>query len=1844
MLIEKTDRSKVVRKKISTILIFVLTLIQLLVFGEPCTYADSLQPGSGFTGPTTEPGPVGTPGQDGYDANAIARWDVVPYQEFNSVFEIGVVAFHMIGIDRVEFSAEGGPWTSVTEMTLNPRTGVNEYWAVLDAADCSDGPVEVRAIAYPEVGQPRLLDSLYLYANAGGTLTTLIIYVSHDGNDSNPGTLQSPMRTITYAIDKFGKTPCETYNECTGRIILLNEGIYELRASQQRAAFKFHNQRYITVEPAAGLNRDNVIIGFPTRQVSRPYVDKLHFKNLSFDFSTISQYYGGEAIWFDNCRWFESEGWTASYPDTRLKPVRANFYATDSLAEDMLYGFTWAQLVRNSTTRKISGDAYQGSMMILNCQAINVDGTVRSHHSDIYQIIGHHQNVIVYGLDTENITWTQCMFLDHYQSSHTDYAFVDIYFDCFDENGGPPLTQFNAPHNHVILRNVRWPGQRMIFRTDFDPPKQFTANNVIFENCELYPTDYDRYVDPGTDRPEGVTFRNCYPAGETPDDTPPTIPQNLQAQPISENQIDLSWDASTDSESGVDHYNIYRDSSFIAQSASTSYQDTSLSGETTYTYEVSAVNGQGLESDRSSAVSETTLADNTAAEILSVNTTSDTSVVVVFNEPLEPASAQNISNYSITGGISISSASLSDDLTKVTLTTSAHTEEVTYTLTVTGVQDTSGNIISQTQLNYQYTQALIGHWAFDDGAGTTASDSSGNGNTGTLLNGPTWTTGQIDGALSFDGSNDYVSVGTNGLSSASGTISAWFNANSILTGSDYSYIYIHYHAGNRILFYLNQNRLKLGLGSSNFLGDGVSISLGQWYFCTMTWDNGNYALYLNGIYQYGGTYSGLSSITSTARIGGWSSPEYFNGIIDDARVYNRALSADEVLALYNEAVGTNQAPVMSSIGDKSVSESEILTFTVNATDADGDTITYSAQNLPSGASFSGQSFNWTPSYEQSGAYQVTFIASDGRAADSEAITITVNNINRAPVLTAIGDKSVDENSTLSFSVNATDADGDTIIHSVENLPSGAAFASPFSWTPGYDQAGTYQVTFIAGDGQAQDSETITITVNNANRAPVLSAIGNKSVYATDLLTFTVSATDPDGDAITYSVNGLPSGATFVNQTFSWTPGQSQAGSYEVAFTTSDGQLQDSETITLTVNAADTLPPAVTNLSPAADSIQAPLNSLIYLDVTDSGKGVDPSTVTIEVNSNLICTGNTTDYTSSYGRCRRIGTSAAYTYVYQKDEPFDYDQTVTVTVNATDLAGNAMDEYSYSFRTEMHSFGKNKKVNSDSDNLSKGRPVTVRDSGGDIWAAWHAGPADSRDIYIGRLAAGADNFDGSLQLTSNAADQRNPAIGIGSNDKLYVAWQDNRRGNWDIYISTSIDGINWSAERRVTDSNDNHTNPAIAVDGSLPNNAYIVWQDDQGGNQDIYLATSSNDFLTKTVSRITTDTSDQLEPAIAVDSDNTIYVVWTDARDGSNDIYGAASNNGPWTNISIVSNANNQSSPVIAAEAVGSILHLIWVDDTSGNRDIYYATSDGLPGSPLTGNSIIDDSSGADQLEPVIVTTGSTGDGLKVFACWQDERNTDTDLYFAELSSGHKTNVFVGDNSTNTDQGEPAIATDEYGQPYLVWTDARNANPEIYYAGSTFAKPVVLASEDVSVSSDATVGTEPEAINAIDDVSVVVPAGASSCDIKITISTINNPQAFAMECLGGYDFGPSGIEFNKPVTVTIPYNVSDSSASTSAYWYNSLTGALSQQGITNVEDIVVSPTLHALRFETTHFTQFYLLLGSGTAAAGGGGGCSVSPDNQGSIAEFLLPYIGLTVMMVIMRLIDVRNQRARKITK
>jgi len=883
-------------------------------------------------------------------------------------------------------------------------------------------------------------------------------------------------------------------------------------------------------------------------------------------------------------------------------------------------------------------------------------------------------------------------------------------------------------------------------------------------------------------------------------------------------------------------------------------------------------------------------------------------------------------------------------------------------------------------------------------------------------------------------------------------------------------------------------------------------------------------------------------------------------------------------------------------------------------------------------------------------YYVTAVDTAGnQSAASEICSVTIPDgdtptDNQPPILATIGNKATNEAQALSFSVSASDADGDTLTYSAGGLPSGASFSSQsFNWTPSYDQSGSHEVTFLVSDGSAQDSETITISVTNVNRAPVLSRIGGQSGQEDELLTFALSASDPDGDTVSYSASGLPSGATLNGETFSWTPTSSQVGSHSVTLAASDGDLQDSETITLTIAAAapDETAPSVSQCEPEADAIQVPLNNLITLHITDTGKGVDAESVVVRVDGHVVYQGGDKTYESSYGQCSLSGSKADYKVIYQADGLLPFDHLTTVSVDAADLAGNPMTTVSYAFTTEMRAFGNN--LIASGGTTPKSQPVTVGDSAGNIHAVWSAGDAGRRKIYATTMAAQTTGFGPSVQVTTDSADHCYPDVALGDDGTLYMVWQDDRNGHWDIYASLSIDGQTWSEPIQVTDSESDETHPAIAVgSGESSDLVYVTWQDDRNSHWDIYVATLTGGFGDGTISRVTSDSADQTEPDIAIDGNGAVYLVWTDTRNGQADLYGASSLSTGWTNVAVVTASSDQTQPALAAERDSSTIHILWVDDAPGDDDIYYVSSEGLPAVAVTGRSIIDDTSDADQGQPSI----TCHDDAKVFGCWQDWRhatrgNGDSDLFMADLESGSAaTNVLIGDDSTNTGQSKPSIGIDGYGNPYLVWTDDRDSIDQIYYAGTTFIDPIPLDSKFVTASEGATVGPDPSEIDEPEDVSIIVPAGACQCDVQITITKILNPQALPVECLGSYDFGPSGIDFDEPVTLTIPYHYSGDDNSAKPYWYDSLTGALSQQGITDIKNLVISDELNALQFKTTHFTPFYLVVDDPAEATdeggGGGGGCSVSTTGGSSPADMIVPYGIIAMVMVMLRRRDRRK--------
>jgi hypothetical protein len=250
---------------------------------------------------------------------------------------------------------------------------------------------------------------------------------------------------------------------------------------------------------------------------------------------------------------------------------------------------------------------------------------------------------------------------------------------------------------------------------------------------------------------------------------------------------------------------------------------------------------------------------------------------------------------------------------------------------------------------------LIAWWTFDDGNGTTALDSSENGNDGILVNGPDWTTGQISGALEFDGVDDYVDAGTLDVIGNEMTISLWAMADSF-GGSWRDNRLIAKAAGNSTNDHWwmlstiasgGATRLRFRLKAE---GDGYTdtliassgeITAGAWFHAVITYDGLVMRLYKDGQEVGNAVKSGGGGLISTSGSVGVNIGRNPNGYgvwdggIDDVRIYDRALIAQEVLGLYTQ--GLNAGMCTDNDGDDyGVEDTSACTYTeidCNDTDA-----------------------------------------------------------------------------------------------------------------------------------------------------------------------------------------------------------------------------------------------------------------------------------------------------------------------------------------------------------------------------------------------------------------------------------------------------------------------------------------------------------------------------------------------------------------------------------------------------------------------------------------------------------------------------------------------------------------------------------------------------------------------------------------------------------------------------------------------------------------------------------------------------------------------------------------------
>jgi hypothetical protein len=261
----------------------------------------------------------------------------------------------------------------------------------------------------------------------------------------------------------------------------------------------------------------------------------------------------------------------------------------------------------------------------------------------------------------------------------------------------------------------------------------------------------------------------------------------------------------------------------------------------------------------------------------------------------------------------------------------------------------------------------------------------------------------------------------------------------------------------------------------------------------------------------------------------------------------------------------NSPPEIWGIPPTTVNSRDAYRFRPSASDPDGQPLTFKVEGKPVWASFDAATgtLSGTPSFAQAGTYPgIVISATDGEASSALAtFSVTVVAINTSPTISGSPPGTATSGKAYSFTPTATDADGQTLTFSIANKPVWASFSSTtgrLSGTPTNAHAGTHSgIAISASDGQASAAlPTFSITVAAVNTPPTVGGTPSSSVTAGQAYTFLPSATDPDGQALTFSIANKPAWASFDAATgrLYGTPSPADVGTFAgIAISVSDGQ-------------------------------------------------------------------------------------------------------------------------------------------------------------------------------------------------------------------------------------------------------------------------------------------------------------------------------------------------------------------------------------------------------------------------------------------------------------------------------------------------------------------------------------------------------------------------------------------------------------------------------------------------------------------------------------------------------------------
>ena len=319
------------------------------------------------------------------------------------------------------------------------------------------------------------------------------------------------------------------------------------------------------------------------------------------------------------------------------------------------------------------------------------------------------------------------------------------------------------------------------------------------------------------------------------------------------------------------------------------------------------------------------------------------------------------------------------------------------------------------------------------------------------------------------------------------------------------------------------------------------------------------------------------------------------------------------------------------------------------------------------------------------------------------------------------------------------------------------------------------------------------------------------------------------------------------------------------------------------------------------------------------------------------------------------------------------------------------------------------INTDGSGENQIYPDFAADPSGNLYFVWedYSNTSDSK-IYSQKYDLTPTQLWAVDKIVSSANKQINPNITSDSAGNFYITWNDDRNGNQDSYfIKTDSNGNDlWVGDKKInTDAgNEDQINPNVAISEiDTTATSTVVWQDNRNSNWDIYAqkfdSSGTNLWASDLKANNDGTATDQYSPALAIDSTDNTYIIWTDERNGNKDIYAQkfdSSGTNLWASDLKANNdgtATDQYSPALAIDSTDNT-YIIWTDERNGNKDIYAQKFDSNGNKLWTNDLRININVGdSDQENPKIIVNPSDG---KAYACWQDNRDGNYDIYASPI--------------------------------------------------------------------------------------------------------------------------------------------------------------------------------------------------------------------------------------------------------